>query len=182
MARLRAASDPGSMRKVPAPPPQLERGRTLSPCSAREEDGTPVPLGRLADAGPVLLFVYKADCPATAVAGPVLPRFARLAGLSLVAVSQDDEQETLGFAQACGWEGAVRVLRDPEPWRASDALGARVTPTWVLLDRGGKIAAAAEGWSRDDVNQLAASAAALLGVPAEVISPESGAEPPWRPG
>ena len=145
MPRLRAASDPGSMREMPAPPPQLERGRTLSPCSAREEDGTPVPLGRLADAGPVLLFVYKADCPATAVAGPVLPRFARLAGLSLVAVSQDDEQETLGFAQACGWEGSVRVLRDPEPWRASDALGARVTPTWVLLDRGGKVAAAAEG-------------------------------------
>jgi hypothetical protein len=149
---------------------------------AREEDGAAVPLPQLAAAGPVLLFVYKADCPATAVAGPVLPRFARLAGLELVAISQDDAQETSGFAHACGWGEAVRVLRDPEPWRASDALGARVTPTWVLVEQGGRIAAAAEGWSRDDVNRLGAAAAALVGQPVPVISPEGGAEPPWRPG
>jgi peroxiredoxin len=167
---------------VPALPPQLEAGRHLPPCQAREEDGEAVPLGRLADRGPVLLFLYKADCPATAVAGPVLPRFSALPGLSLVAISQDDEADSLGFAQACGWEGTVRLLRDPEPWRASDALGARVTPTWVLLERGGRVAAAAEGWSREEVNRLGAKAAALLDHPAPVISAEGGAEPPWRPG
>jgi hypothetical protein len=116
------------------------------------------------------------------VAGPVLPRFAALTGLGLVAVSQDDEADSFGFAQACGWEGTVRLLRDPEPWRASDAVGARVTPTWVLLEQGGRIAAAAEGWSREDVNRLGATAAALLGRPDPVISPEGGGEPPWRPG
>jgi peroxiredoxin len=165
-----------------AHPPQLDAGRRLPAARARDEDGAAVPLPGLADDGPVLLFVYKADCPATALAGPVLPRFARLAGLALVAISQDDEADTAGFAEACGWAGAVRVLRDPEPWRASDALGARVTPTWVLVERGGRIAAAAEGWSRNDVNGLAASAAALLGVPALVVSVEGGAEPAWRPG
>ena len=136
----------------------------------------------LAAAGPVLLFVYKSDCPATEIAGKVLPRFARLPGLSLVAVSQDGEAETEGFARACGWGEAVRTLRDPEPWPASDTLGARVTPTWVLLERGGRIAAAAEGWSREDANALAARAAALLGQPAQAVSAEGGAEPPWRPG
>jgi peroxiredoxin len=167
---------------MPDLPTPLEPGRRLPPCVAREVDGESVPLASLADAGPVLLFVYKADCPATAVAGPVLPRFAALPGLDLVAISQDDAAETAGFAEACGWEGTVRLLRDPEPWRASDALGARVTPTWVLLERGGRIAAAAEGWSRDDVNRLAATAAALLGRPATEVSPAGGAEPPWRPG
>jgi len=167
---------------MPSLPPALDAGKFLPACSAREEDGEAVPLARLAAGGPVLLFVYKADCPATAVAGPVLPRFAQLDGLGLVAVSQDDALETSGFAQACGWEGTVRVLRDPEPWRASDAMGARVTPTWVLLERGGRIAAAAEGWSRDDVNGLAATAAGLLGQAVPVISAEGGAEPPWRPG
>ena len=167
---------------MPDLPTTLEPGRRLPPCVAREEDGASVPLASLAAGGPVLLFVYKADCPATAVAGPVLPRFAGLTGLGLVAVSQDGEAETAGFARACGWEGAVRVLRDPEPWRASDALGARVTPTWVLLERGGRIAGAAEGWSREDVNGLAATAAALLGRPPLEVSPEGGGEPPWRPG
>jgi hypothetical protein len=167
---------------VPDLPPQLQPGRPLPPCQAREADGEAVPLGRLADGGPVLLFVYKGDRPATAVAGPVLPRFAALPGLGLVAVSQDDEADSLGFAQACGWEGTVRLLRDPEPWRASDAMGARVTPTWVLLARGGQIAAAAEGWSQADVNRLGETAAALLARPAPVISPPGGAEPAWRPG
>jgi peroxiredoxin len=167
---------------MPALPPELHAGHRLPACTARDDDGAAVRLDLLAAAGPVLLFVYKADCPATAVAGPVLPRFARLAGLGLVAISQDDEPETSGFAQACGWEGAVRVLRDPEPWRASDALGARVTPTWVLLERGGRIAAAAEGWSREDVNGLAATAAALLGRPPLEISAQGGGDPPWRPG
>ena len=167
---------------MPALPPQLDAGRHLPACTGREEDGTAVRLDLLAADGPVLLFVYKADCPATAVAGPVLPRFAGLDGLGLVAVSQDDDHETFGFAQACGWEGAVRVLRDPEPWRASDSLGARVTPTWVLLERGGRIAGAAEGWSREDVNGLATKAAALLGLPPLEISVEGGREPPWRPG
>jgi len=167
---------------MPDLPTTLEPGRRLPPCVAREEDGASVPLASLAAGGPVLLFVYKADCPATAVAGPVLPRFAGLTGLGLVAVSQDGEAETFGFAQACGWEGTVRVLRDPEPWRASDALGARVTPTWVLLERGGRIAGAAEGWSREDINGLAATAAALLGRPPLEVSSEGGGEPPWRPG
>lgn len=167
---------------MPSLPPELDAGKLLPACSARELDGAAVPLAELAAGGPVLFLVYKADCPATAVAGPVLPRFAQLTGLNLVALSQDDEAETIGFAKACGWDGKVRLLRDPEPWRASDALGARVTPTWVLVERGGRIAAAAEGWSRDDVNQLAATAAGLLGLPAPVISPEGGAEPPWRPG
>jgi hypothetical protein len=166
---------------MPSLPPPLEAGRRLPEGVAREPDGAAVPLARLAADGPALLFVYKSDCPATAIAGPVLPRFASLGGLALVAISQDDAPETDGFARACGWEGTVRVLRDPEPWRASDALGARVTPTWVLVERGGRIAAAAEGWSRDDANRLGASAAALLGQPPPVISPE-GAEPAWRPG
>ncbi len=167
---------------MPALPPRLEAGQPLPLVEVTDGSGALLRLPALADAGPALLFVYKADCPATAVAGPVLPRFAQLTGLNLVALSQDDEAETIGFAKACGWDGKVRLLRDPEPWRASDALGARVTPTWVLVERGGRIAAAAEGWSRDDVNQLAATAAGLLGLPAPVISPEGGAEPPWRPG
>jgi hypothetical protein len=74
------------------------------------------------------------------------------------------------------------VLLDREPWPASDALGARVTPTWVLVERGGRIAGAAEGWSREDANRLAATAASLLGLPPLVVSGEGGAEPPWRPG
>ena len=167
---------------MPALPPQLGAGALIPRVEVSGEAGAHVRLASLAATGPVLLFVYKADCPATAVAGPVLPRFARLSGLQVVALSQDGEAETAAFARACGWGGTVRVLRDPEPWIASDALGARVTPTWVLVERGGRIAAAAEGWSRDDANRLSATAAGLLLAAPLEVSPEGGAEPAWRPG
>lgn len=167
---------------MPALPPPLQPGQPLPGAGVIDGTGASVRLVALADAGPALLFVYKADCPATEVAGPVLPRFAALTGLRVVALSQDGEAETAAFAAACGWPGAVRVLFDPEPWTASDALGARVTPTWVLVERGGRIAGAAEGWSREDANRLAAAAASLLGLAPLVVSREGGAEPPWRPG
>jgi peroxiredoxin len=167
---------------VPSLPPQLDAGRTLPDVEVTGEAGAPVRLTALAADGPALLFVYKADCPATAVAGPVLGRFTQLGGLRLFALSQDDQAGTAGFAAACGWAGKVGVLRDPEPWRASNALGARVTPTWILVERGGRIAASAEGWSREDANRLAASAATLLGQAPVTVSKEGGAEPPWRPG
>jgi len=165
-----------------AMPPQLDAGTPLPAVEVVGAEGAPVALPALVGGGPTLIFLYKADCPATAVAGPVLGRFAGPAGLRLVALSQDDEAETVAFAKACGWAGKVRVLRDPEPWPASDALGARVTPTWVLVGPDGRIAAAAEGWSREDANRLAASAAALLGLAPRVVSSEGGAEPAWRPG
>jgi hypothetical protein len=144
--------------------------------------GAPADLAALAAAGPALLFVSRDDCPGTAVAGPALPRFAAVPGLALVAVCQDDAERTRRFAARCGWEGAVRALVDPAPYAASDALGVRVTPTWILVERGGRIAAVAEGWAREDANRLAAEAAALAGAAPVVVSPEGGADPAWRPG
>ncbi|HET9552339.1 MAG TPA: hypothetical protein VFP50_05175 [Anaeromyxobacteraceae bacterium] len=144
--------------------------------------GAPSDLAALAAEGPVLLFVTRDDCPGTAVAGPLLPRFGAVPGLSLVAVCQDDAERTRRFAERCGWGGAVRAVVDDAPYSASDALGVRVTPTWILVEQGGRIAAVGEGWARADANRLAAEAAALVGAAPPVVSPEGGAEPAWRPG
>jgi len=138
----------------------------------------------LAPAGgrPALLLFYRADCGASEVAGPVLPRFAAIRGLALAAVSQDRPEETGAFAAASGFGAAVRSLVDPEPWPASVAFGIRATPTWVLVDEQGRVAAVAEGWSRDDANAIAGEAARLCGSPALVVAPPDGPEPPLRPG
>lgn len=156
-------------------------GSTLPAVAVTGLDGREVPLSRLA-AGPVLLFVYKADCPATAAAAPVVPRFASLPGLGVAVVSQDDPEETRAFAAASGWTGGVLLLRDAEPWPASDALGVRATPTWFLVAPGGRVEMVAEGWNRDDANALAATAGRLTGSPPVVVSRPDGSEPAWRPG
>jgi hypothetical protein len=152
------------------------------PAAVRELSGAAARLEDLFARGPALLFFHKADCPATEVAGPVLPRFAAVPGLALAAVSQDGPGEARAFAAASGWGEAVRVLLDPEPWPASDAYAVRATPTWVLVARGGRVAAVREGWSRDDANDLAARAAAIAGVAPPVVSRPGGPEPVLRPG
>jgi peroxiredoxin len=159
---------------VPVP-----RSQDAPPAEVHDASGARADLRALAASGPALVFFYKEDCPATAAAAPVLPRFAAIPGLRVAAVSQDARPEP--FAAANGWTGTVRLLVDPEPWPASDAWEVRATPTWFLLGRGGRVEEVAEGWSRDDANGLAARAAALAGAPAPVVSrPEDG--PGFRPG
>lgn len=148
---------------------------------ALEPAGRGVDLAGLAAGGPALLFFYKGDCPACDLAAHALPRLAAVPGLAVVAISQDDFAETRAFAARHGLGLPVRVLRDPDPYPASDAFGVHATPTWVLLSAGGRVEAAAEGWSRDEANALAARAAALAGAPAPVVStPADG--PGFRPG
>ncbi len=159
----------------------LAPGSALPPVRVQDLDGREVPLASLS-AGPALLFFYKRDCPATTAAAPVLPRFGVVPGLAVAAVSQDDPDATRAFACASGWVARVRVLRDPEPWPASDACGVRATPTWILVAPGGRVEMVAEGWSRDDANALAGAAARLAGSPPHVVSRSGDPEPALRPG
>ncbi len=159
----------------------LAPGSPLPAVPVQDLDGREVSLSSLA-AGPALLFLFKADCPATGVAAKVLPRFARVPGLLVAAVSQDDAEEARALAADSGWLGGVLLLRDPEPWPASEALGVCATPTWFLVAPGGRIDLVAEGWSRDDANTLAEAAASLSGSAPFLVSRPDGPEPAWRPG
>ncbi len=142
----------------------------------------PVDLAALAASGPALLFFYKGDCGASDAAAHVLPRLARIPGLTVAAVSQDAPEATDGFSNAHRLSGSgVRVLVDPEPWPASGAWEILSTPTFVLLGRGARVEEVLEGWSRDAADALAARAAALAGAPPLVVSgPADG--PAFRPG
>ncbi len=159
----------------------LAAGNALPAVLVQDMGGDELPLTGLGT-GPALLFFHKADCPATAVAAKVLPRFAGVPGLAVVAVSQDDAEEARELAAESGWMGGVLLLRDPEPWPASDALGVHATPTWFLVAPDGRIEMAAEGWARDDANALAAAAARLTGSAPLLVSRPDGPEPALRPG
>jgi hypothetical protein len=160
----------------------LEPGALLSPARVETAAGAATELRALAGRGAALLFVYKVDCPASPLGAAILPRFAAIPGLVVAALSQDPPAEAARFAADHRWTGAVRELVDPEPWAASEALGIRSTPTWILIAPGGRVEAVSEGWSRDDANRLAERAAALAGTPpAQVSRPEDGG-PAFRPG
>ena len=159
----------------------LSPGDRAPPAVAAELSGRPAPLAP-AGGRPRLLLFYRADCGASEVAGSVLPRFGAVPGLDVVAVSQDPAPAAAAFAADRGLRPPVRVVVDAEPFAASDAFRVRSTPTWVLLDGQGAVAAVAEGWSRDDANALAAVAAGLCGAAPVVVAPPDGPEPALRPG
>ncbi|MFT3915299.1 MAG: hypothetical protein QM704_14620 [Anaeromyxobacteraceae bacterium] len=138
-------------------------------------------LAALAAGGPLVLAFTKRDCGACVALAPALPRLAAIPGLAVAVVSQDPRPDAAAFAAAHGWAAPLRVLVDPEPWPASDAWATLATPTVVLVERGGRVAEVLEGWSRRDVNALAARAAALAGAAPVVVSPP-GEGPDFRPG
>ena len=157
---------------------------------AREADapqlaalGAPVDLARLWDGGrPAVLFFYKGDCGASDAAAHVLPRLAAIPGLAVAAISQDGVEDTEAFSRTHRLaDRGVQVLVDPDPWPASVAYGVLLTPTFVLVAPGGRIAAVLEGWSRDDANALGAHAAQLAGAAVPIVSTSSDG-PAFRPG
>lgn len=141
----------------------------------------PVDLAALAARGPAILFFYKAECGASEAAAHAVPRLAAIPGVAVAVVSQDGEAETRRFTEAHGLAAPVRVLADPRPFPASRAYDVFATPTWFLLAPGGTVEAVWEGWSRDEVNALAARAASLAGAPAPVVSGDADG-PARRPG
>ncbi|HEY6005818.1 MAG TPA: redoxin domain-containing protein [Anaeromyxobacter sp.] len=159
----------------------LRPGDAAPRAQVRDLARRPVDLSSLAAAGPALLFFYKGDCPACALAAHALPRLAAVPGVAVAAVSQDGEAETRAFAAQHGLGARVTLLLDEAPFQASDAFGVRATPTWYLLAPGGRVEAAAEGWSRDDANALAANAAALAGASPVAVSTAADG-PAFRPG
>jgi hypothetical protein len=157
---------------------------------AREADapqiaalGAPVDLARLWDGGgPAVLFFYKGDCGASDAAAHVLPRLAAIAGLAVAAISQDGAEDTEAFSRTHRLaDRGVQVLVDPDPWPASVAYGVLLTPTFVLVAPGGRVAAVLEGWSRDDANALGEHAARLAGAAVPIVSISSDG-PAFRPG
>ncbi|HEY3448170.1 MAG TPA: TlpA disulfide reductase family protein [Myxococcales bacterium] len=126
------------------------------------------------------VFFFKVDCPTCPLAAPAVERLRKAyPGLDVVAVSQDAERETQEWMRAQGLDWSVAAL-EGERYPVSAAFGLAAVPTLVLVDGGGAIVAAQEGWSRDGYDALAKEAARLLGATPVAIAPADG--PAWRPG
>jgi peroxiredoxin len=106
--------------------------------------------------GSVVLVFFKISCP---VCQYSLPYFHRLAqaldgkGVSIVAISQDDEENTLRFMRTYGV--GFRTARDDEHgYAVSAAYGLTNVPTVFEITSDGKIAASIVGWSKAEVEEI----------------------------
>jgi peroxiredoxin len=139
-------------------------------------------LGSLWQDRPVLLLVYKAACPTCQLAMPRVEAIHQAYGdrLAVVGISQDGADATRAFARHYG--ATFLQLLDGAPYPVSRAYGLTHVPTFFLIEPGGRVVRQVVAWDREAMNDLSATIAASLSLPAFVVSTPSDGLPVFKPG
>ncbi len=148
---------------------------TLAPDFALSTtDGKKFSLADALQRGPVVAAFFKISCPVCQYTLPYLERLYRAynnQGVTLVAVSQNDQKDTLKFMKEYGITLPV-LLDDTHTYPVSNAYGLTNVPTtfWIAPDR--EIEISSVGWVRQDVEDLnRRMAEAVSGKPAPLFQP-----------
>ena len=112
--------------------------------------------GDYLEQGPTLFVFYKASCPICQLTLPFLERLGQTAALRIVLISQDDAKTTAKFRQKFGL--SLETLLDGRGYPASNAYRIENVPTLFLVSPGGIIDRSWSGFSKADMEALAASA------------------------
>lgn len=111
--------------------------------------------------GPVLAIFFKISCPVCQYAFPYFERIYKANGtdkISIVAISQNDKQETAEFIRRYDVTFPV-LLEDTKNFSVSNAYGLTNVPTAFWIAEDGEIEISSVGWVRQDIEQMAQKAA-----------------------
>ncbi len=125
---------------------------------------------------------FKTTCPTSELTWPHFDRIRRIGegGLRTLAVSQDDRAATREFNTRLGL--GIETLYDPEPWKASAALGLTNVPTFFLVGSHGRIRETVVGFQRPRLEEFARRAGKLAGRPPVRLFPIGELVPMIVPG
>jgi peroxiredoxin len=133
---------------------------------------------------PTLLIFFKNSCPTCMLTFPFLQRlYERMEGapLRVWGISQDSAAETKIFGEQFG--ASFPLLPDGTGYPVSGAYGLTHVPTLFLVEPGGIVARTLVGFSRGDLESLAAEFRRRLRLPG--ITPlfvDSDEAPALKPG
>jgi peroxiredoxin len=130
----------------------LAAGKKAPDVELKTMDGKKFSLQLELARGPVVLIFFKASCPTCQYALPMFERLHKAYGqknVTLVAVSQNDSNETAAFMKQFGITFPV-LLDDTRSYPASNAYGLTNVPSifWVAQD--GEIELRSVGWVKAD--------------------------------
>jgi peroxiredoxin len=140
------------MRRVAA----LNPGSRAPEFSLAGTDGRTFSLSHQCEV-PALLIFFKNGCPTCILAFPFLQRLylrVREAPLRFWGISQDGEAETRIFGSQHG--ATFPLLPDGSDYPVSNAYGLTNVPTLFLVEPDGRIAWTTVGFSKTDLESLAA--------------------------
>jgi len=142
-----------------------EPGMAAPDFTVLDVEGRPFRLSEEVSRKPVLLLFWSVFCdPCRSEMATLQRAHDKYAGrdLTVVAVAVDGEplRSTIaGFARQEGYTFKVLVdeLDATEVWKVADAYGVTVTPTLLLLEKGGKVSLRKGGKIREDELEKAVS-------------------------
>jgi hypothetical protein len=113
-------------------------------------------LARWWSPGAALVAIGHGDCATTRMALPFVDRLHRRRGpgREVVVVLQDTPSDARALAEELDLQ--VPILLEADPFPLAAALDLRTVPTFMLVDGQGRIAAACEGFRRDDLESFGA--------------------------
>jgi len=135
-------------------------------------EGGTLSLAQMLERGRLLLGFLKTSCPTCQYTFPFLER---LKERNVVLVSQDDTSRTTEFREAFGISLPTGLDSAREHYPVSNAYGLTHVPTCYLIGTDGFIARAFNGFSRVDLEEVAAALGTTLFGSDEKI-------PGFRPG
>src|ERR1700751_5865449 len=142
----------------------LPAGEPAPAISRKDTSGRSVTLEEALKKGPVLVAFFKVSCPTCQFTFPFIERLHGAygaKGFSIIGISQDDARDTREFMNEFGIK--FPVLIDDHGYPASNQYGITNVPTLFLIAPDGKIQVTAVGFSKTDLDVIAAAAAEATG-------------------
>lgn len=161
----------------------LTPGATAPAISLKNQDGKSVSVADALKNGPVLAAFFKVGCPTCQFTFPFLERLYEAYGgpkFSLLGISQDGAGDTREFMQEFGIK--FPILIDERGYPASNQYGITNVPTLFLIGPDGKIQISAVGFSKADLQDVAAQAARVTGTAAGPLFKPGEVVPDYKPG
>jgi peroxiredoxin len=161
----------------------LWAGKPAPPISLSSVDGEKLTLAEALKKGPVLVAFFKVNCPTCQYTLPFLQRIYEMGGsanFTVWAISQNDAEDTRDFLREYG----VRfpALLDGPGYPASNQYGLTNVPSIFLIAPDGKIQMASVGFSKVDLERIAAEVSRATGQPSAALFKPAEVVPDYKPG
>ena len=161
----------------------LSSGKTAPSISLSTVEGEKVSLADALAKGPVLAAFFKVSCPTCQFTAPFLERLHETYGgdnFTLWGISQDDSDDTREFCQE--FDVDFPILLENPGYALSNQYGISMVPSIFVINPDGKIQSVSEGFSKADLEEIAALAARAKNVSLTPLFKPSEHVPAVKPG
>lgn len=129
-------------------------GDTIPDFQLQDVNGRAKSLADLTSLKPALFALFKVSCPVCQFTFPFLERLSKSDNVEVVAISQDDLSSTERFRERFGVTFTTLLDEESKGYPVSNAFAVTSVPSLFLVEPGGAIGLAGEGFSKRDLEAV----------------------------